>query len=169
MADFSGPYEAMIIAEGGYRLTDIKGDRGGQTYAGIARTRNPHWPGWAYIDRGETPPAALVRDFYRAEFWDRIRGDDIGSTEIAGMVFDFAVNAGVSVAVKLAQIVAGVTPDGKAGPKTAAALNNIDPQYFKTAYTLAKITRYVEIVGRDRSQGGFLLGWIRRALHGLKG
>ena len=169
MADFTGPYEAMIVAEGGYKLTNVKNDRGGLTYAGIARKRNPQWPGWAYIDGGDVPPTPLVRDFYRTEFWDRIRGDDIESTEIAGMVFDFAVNAGVSVAVKLAQIVAGVTPDGKAGPKTAAALNAVDPATFKTAYTLAKITRYVEIVGKDRSQERFLLGWMRRSLAGLKG
>ena len=167
MADFTGPYEEMILAEGGYRLTNIKGDRGGQTYAGIARTRNPHWSGWAYIDRKETPPTALVRDFYCAEFWDRIRGDELASAQIAGLIFDFAVNAGVSVAVKLAQIVAGVTPDGKAGPKTVAALNAVDPKYFNTAYTLAKITRYVEIVGRDRTQERFLLGWIRRSLSTL--
>ena len=167
MADFNGPYEAMILAEGGYRLTNVKNDRGGQTYAGIARTKNPHWPGWAYIDKGEFPPANLVRDFYRAEFWDRIRGDDLASTEVAGMVFDFAVNAGVSVAVKLAQIVAGVTPDGKAGPKTVAALDAVDPGVFRTNYTLAKIARYVEIVGKDRTQERFLLGWCRRSLKGL--
>lgn len=168
MADFTGPYEAMILAEGGYKLTKIKGDKGGQTYAGIARTRNPQWGGWHYIDNGEAPPASIVREFYRDNFWDAIRGDDIESTTIAGMVFDFAVNAGVSVAVKLAQVVAGVTPDGKSGPKTVAALSAVDPEHFKLAYTVAKIARYVEIVGKDRTQERFLLGWCRRSLAGLK-
>ena len=41
MADFAPAFEKMIHDEGGYQLTDIPGDRGGQTYAGIARKPNP--------------------------------------------------------------------------------------------------------------------------------
>ena len=36
------------------------------------------------------------------------------------------------------------------------------------AYALAKITRYRDIVQRDRTQGKFLLGWLNRTLNGLK-
>ncbi|NDF50116.1 MAG: surface-binding protein, partial [Betaproteobacteria bacterium] len=61
MADFAPAYEAMIRNEGGYVLHDVPGDRGGQTYAGIARNMNPRWPGWALIDRGQDVPAQLVR------------------------------------------------------------------------------------------------------------
>ena len=84
------------------------------------------------------------------------------------MVFDFAVNAGVSVAVKLAQVVAGVTPDGKAGPKTVAALSAVDSEHFKLAYTVAKIARYAAIANRDPSQKQFMLGWTNRALKVLE-
>ena len=45
MADFLPAYEAMIRNEGGYVLHDVPGDRGGQTYAGIARNMNLRWPG----------------------------------------------------------------------------------------------------------------------------
>lgn len=166
MADFLPAFERGIKNEGGYKLTDIAGDRGGQTYAGIARKPNPHWSGWAYVDRGQIPPTELVREFYKAEFWDRIRGDDIQSQVIAASLYDFAMNAGVGTAIKLAQLVVGVTPDGVLGSKSLAALNMADEGTFVLAYTLAKISRYVEIVGRDRSQGKFLLGWIRRSLEG---
>jgi len=58
--------------EGGYVLHEVPGDTGGMTYAGIARNKNPQWPGWALVDKKEfggslTP---MVREFYRTEFWD---------------------------------------------------------------------------------------------------
>ena len=105
-----------------------------------------------------------MRRFYRVNFWDRVRGDDITSQSIARSLFDFAVNAGDKVAIKLAQIVIGVTPDGAPGEKTLAALNAADPELFTARYTLAKIARYRDIVARDKTQGKFLLGWINRAL-----
>lgn len=37
MADFEPAFQRTLKAEGGFRLTNIKGDRGGQTYAGISR------------------------------------------------------------------------------------------------------------------------------------
>ena len=164
MADFLPAFEAMLLNEGGYKLTDIAGDRGGQTYAGIARKSNPNWPGWIYIDRGDTPPASLVRTFYKEEFWDRLCCDDIENEAIARSLFDFGVNAGWKTSAKLAQIVVGLTPDGKIGPKSLAELNHADPAMFKMGFTLAKIARYRDIVQQDRTQGKFLLGWINRAL-----
>ena len=170
MADFTPAFEKMIHDEGGYQLTDIPGDRGGQTYAGIARKPNPNWPGWALVDRqemgGQLTP--MVREFYRTNYWDRIRGDEIVDQQIAETIFNFGVNAGVGLAIKLAQVVAGATPDGGIGPKTIELLNRCTAKGFLASYTLAKITRYVEICMRDRSQSKFLLGWTRRALEGLK-
>jgi len=166
MADFLPAYEAMIRNEGGYVLHDVPGDRGGQTYAGIARNMNPRWPGWALIDRGQDVPAQLVREFYKTSYWDSIQGDRITSQVIAQTIFDFHVNAG-AVARKLAQLVVGATPDGIIGDKTLAALNAYDEDRFVMAYALAKIARYRDIVSRDRSQLKFLLGWINRTLQGV--
>lgn len=166
MADFLPAYEAMIRNEGGYVLHDVPGDRGGMTYTGIARKMNPQWPGWALIDRGAEVPAQLVREFYKANYWNPIQGDQITSQVIAQTIFDFHVNAG-AVARKLAQLVVGATPDGAIGPKTLAALNAYDPDRFVMAYALAKIARYRDIVSRDRSQLKFLLGWINRTLQGV--
>lgn len=164
MADFLQAFESMIRNEGGYVLHEVAGDRGGMTYAGIARKMNPQWPGWQAIDRGEIPASSLVRDFYRAGYWAPLRADEITSQAVARTLFDFAVNAGVKTAAKLAQIVAGVTPDGAFGPKTLAAVNAVDPEKFVALYALAKLARYRDIVMRDRSQQKFLLGWINRTL-----
>jgi lysozyme family protein len=169
MADFNPAFEKMLKDEGGFQLTDIPGDRGGQTYAGIARKPNPGWAGWQFIDRKDFGSATpLVREFYKSNFWDRVRGDDITNQAIAETIFNFAVNTGVGVASKLAQLIVGTTPDGAIGPKTLERLNICTAEKFLPAYTLAKIQRYVNICMKDRSQSKFLLGWVRRSLEGLK-
>lgn len=164
MADFNPAFERMLMNEGGFKLTNIAGDRGGQTYAGIARNPNPQWQGWSYIDRGEIPPTALVRAFYKTEFWDKVQGDSIVSQEVASNIFDFAVNAGVRTSVKLAQLCVQVSADGALGPKSLEALNACNPEVFVLRFALAKITRYRDIVTKDRTQIKFLLGWINRTL-----
>ena len=169
MADFNPAFEKMIHDEGGYQLTDIPGDRGGMTYAGIARKPNPDWAGWAFVDRKDFGGATqLVREFYKTNFWNRIRGDDITVQPIAETIFNFAVNTGTGVAIKLAQLIVGVTPDGAIGPKTVERLNICTAEKFLPAYALAKISRYAQICNKDRSQSKFLLGWVNRTLAGLK-
>lgn len=160
---FETAYDKMIQDEGGYVLHKIEGDTGGQTYAGIARNKNPNWPGWGFVDRGETPPTQMVRDFYRVNYWDDIQGDKLNPI-VASSIFNFAVNAGVSVASKLAQICVKTAPDGVIGARSVDALNRIDPELFVASYALAKVARYRDIVMRDRTQIKFLLGWLNRAL-----
>jgi lysozyme family protein len=168
MADFLPAFEAMIRDEGGYLLHDVPGDRGQLTYAGISRHFNPDWPGWEFVDRRETPPTPMVRNWYHTNYWLPIAGDHLIHQAVASSIFNFAVNSSApgrpTVAVKLAQLVAGATPDGSLGPRSVAALNAMDPEKFVMAYALAKIARYRDIVTRDRTQIKFLLGWINRTL-----
>jgi len=164
MTDFNSAFDKMIVNEGGYKLTEVKGDRGGQTYAGIARKAWPRWDGWTAIDDGQTPSTQSVRDFYKVNFWDKVQGDFLEHQRVAVSLFDFAVNAGVKTAIKLAQIIAGTAPDGVLGDKTLGALNTIPEDDFVARYALAKVARYAQIVTHDRSQGKFLLGWINRTL-----
>lgn len=170
MADFESAFQKTMQNEGGYRLHEVEGDRGGMTYAGIARRFHPGWAGWKIIDSGRMDDpdlTGMVRQFYRVNFWDRIGGDDIQAQQIAESVFDFAVNAGVRVAVKLAQLATGATPDGIVGPQTIGALNNTDPESFVAQYVVAKISRYAAICNHRPSQKKFLLGWINRTLKGV--
>ena len=167
MADFEPAFQRVLKDEGGFVLHHVPGDRGQLTYAGIARASWPSWVGWSLIDRGETPPAQVVRDFYKRHFWDDIRGDEITHQAVASDIFNFYVNTGRPAKV-LAQLVVGVTPDGAIGPRTVAAINQADPEKFVLAYAIAKITRYRDIVQRDRTQMKFLLGWLNRTLNGLK-
>jgi lysozyme family protein len=110
----------------------------------------------------------MVRGFYKAEFWDRLRGDEITNQVVAESVFNFGVNTGLGVAVKLAQLIVGATPDGAVGNVTLQKFNSVESESFKKSYALAKITRYADICNKNRTQSKFLLGWINRTLKGLK-
>lgn len=170
MAEFVQAFEQMMENEGGYKLHDVPGDRGGMTYAGIARKMNSNWPGWAWLDRGETPPTEIVRDFYLAGYWAPLRGNEIADQRVAESLFDFAVNTSApgrpSVAIKLAQVTAGATPDGAMGPKSLEAINALSPDLFLARFALAKLARYRDICTKDRGQMKFMLGWINRLLRG---
>ena len=109
----------------------------------------------------------MVREFYKENFWDKVKGDDIRNQQVAESIFDFGVNTGVRTASKLSQLVIDVTPDGIIGNVTIKKLNNADPELFISNYALAKISRYANIVTRNSSQRKFLLGWINRTLEGL--
>ncbi len=170
MADFEISFEKMIKNEGGYVLHNVTGDRGGMTYAGIARNYHPNWKGWSIIDRNDmenTELTQLVRDFYKINFWDKVKGEDIKKQGIAETLFDFAVNAGIRIASKLAQLVVDATPDGIIGARSVAKLNDVEEEIFIVKYALAKVARYAEICKRDPAQKKFLLGWINRTLEAL--
>ncbi len=170
MDNFEKAFEFMIKNEGGYILHKVKGDRGGQTYAGIARNFWGNWEGWEIIDNDDMENPALtgfVRDFYKKNFWDKIKGDLITDPMVSESIFDFAVNAGTKTASKLVQTVVGSTPDGILGKITIGKLNDHDSQLFIMAYSLAKLARYKWICRRDPVQKKFLYGWVTRILKGV--
>lgn len=166
MADFEPCYLKMVKDEGGFRLSKLKNDSGGLTFAGISRNNWPNWEGWALVDRGDRGSIELskaVRDFYYKEFWVKMKCDGLPQ-DAANLIFNFGVNASDRVAVKLAQLTVGTVPDGVMGPKTQAAITIMDSKWFRMAYTLAKIARYNEIVAKKPGQKEYLHGWISRAL-----
>ena len=165
MANHRAAFEKMIDNEGGFKLHKVKGDTGGWTFAGIAENYWPDWKGWPLVKSGREEEATpLVEEFYKINFWDKISGDKIENQSIAYDIYDFSVNAYWKTAARLAQRVIGAIPDGKIGPKTLEKLNAISEEDFEAKFALAKITRYVGIVNRNRSQGKFLLGWLNRTL-----
>lgn len=168
MANFDQAFDQAMLAEGGFKLHKVAGDTGGLTYGGIARNKNPDWTGWAYIDRGETPPTHLLRDYYREGWWDPIRGDEIKDQGVAYTLYSFATNSSArlrpTTAIKLAQLAAETVPDGVVGPKTVAAINALNPELFILRFGMARLARYVQIVRNDKTQLKFLLGWTARTI-----
>lgn len=159
MADFNIAITKTIAKEGGAKFTETAGDRGGKTKFGISQLSYPS------LDIANLTEER-AKEIYRADYWNRIRGDEIDDQSVAENIFDFAVNAGVRTAVRLAQVVLGVEADGVSGPKTVRALNSCNPDHFFASYTLAKIARYASICNKDKAQSKFLLGWVNRALGG---
>ena len=170
MDDFSRSFNFLMKLEGGFKLHEVPGDRGGMTYAGIARKFNPEWGGWEFLDNREKPPATLVKEFYHRKYWVQIQGDSI-KWPVNCSLFCCAVNMGTRKAIILIQIAVNalygerkLKPDGIIGDKTLSAVSTCDPKALLSAFTVAKVARYAEIVKRDRSQRKFLFGWINRAL-----
>jgi hypothetical protein len=116
MADFARFYPRLLANEGGYCHTP--GDAGQETWRGVARAFHPQWPGWPLVDaakrrlglRSPVPPAGypalnktlgadnalsdLVRAFYKTEFWDVLRLDEVRNQAVAEQLADHGVNAG---------------------------------------------------------------------------
>lgn len=175
MADFKQAFLKTAQFEGGY--SNHPADKGGETYKGIARNIHPKWAGWKIIDRYKTSPLSskqmtqvlensielddLVESFYRANFWNPIMGDDIMNQLIANNIYDFAVNSGVSRAVKYAQRIVGVVEDGAMGRVTIKAINaNIEG--FVTKYKASRLAFINKIIANNSAQEVFRKGWTNR-------
>ncbi len=182
MADFGPIFEKMIKMEGGFVLHEVEGDRGGMTYAGIARNFWESWPGWEKIDDKEFDAelTMMVRQFYYEHYWVPIQGDLIKCSAVTYHIFAFGVNTGRGVAARMAQQLIGALQDGVLGPKSIELLNELledekSSEIFVLRYSLLKIFRYKNICSADKrrskdvlkSNMKFLRGWINRVEGGL--
>lgn len=176
MADFEQAFQKTLANEGGFVHSNLPDDSGGETFAGVARNHHPTWPGWAIIDsRGVHDPrlTGLVREFFLANFWNPIHGNDIASQMIAESIYDMAVNSGVGTAARLVQIAVGTVPDGVIGAKTLAAINALDAetipaeQVFNLQLFTLKVSRFLDIGRKKKSQRQFYQSWIDRALRAV--
>ncbi len=174
MADFNLAFPLTIAHEGGY--DNDPDDPGGETYKGVARKIHSKWDGWTKVDmlkRQPGFPANLDKDaelqqdvlsFYRLTFWDKMNGDLIDDQDVANSIFDFGVNAGLSTSASLAQMVVGAEADGVIGPKSVSLINNFNSEHFLSAFTVAKIARYIHIVKKRPTSRKYFYGWVLRAL-----
>ena len=72
-----------------------------------------------------------VKPLYKAQYWDRIRGDGLPAG-VDYAVFDVAVNSGVVRAAKFLQACLGLPTDGIIGPATLAAVEDKNPRQLVT-------------------------------------
>lgn len=165
MADFNKAIEHTLRWEGGY--SNIEQDRGAETYCGISRKFHPNWDGWEIIDQSELEQGDIlpelnesVYSFYRFNYWDKYRVNEICNDKVAGFVFDWIVNSGKYGRTGL-QKPLGVYVDGIIGDKTIKAANNYDGSLFDVL-KVARIAFVKNIVISDPSQKKFLAGWLNR-------
>jgi lysozyme family protein len=187
MANFNEAYDITLDHEGGYSNDNT--DSGKETFRGISRKYHPDWLGWVIIDVAKTKPNfphslrdndnldALIRHFYRENYWNLFWGDDIPNQEVANEMFDTGVNMGVGRAVKYLQKGLNVlnrnqknyidiVEDGGFGTNTLTALN----QYLSTdkASFLLKVMNilqgmhYIDYMTKSPTQERFARGWLKR-------
>lgn len=180
--NFAEALTRVLEVEGGY--SNDPEDKGGETFAGIARRFWPEWLGWALIDAGRdaggvnmTPTLyTLVFEFYRIHFWNRVRGEELG--ELAYEVFELAVNTSVHTASILLQEALNLLNrngtawpellvDGVLGPKTLAGVRAAlrEPNGQRHVLKLVnglQLMHYVDLARRSPAQEKFLRGWLER-------
>ena len=161
MADFDIAVTKTLIHEGGSRVTNDKDDSGGLTKYGVSQRSYPN------VDiRSLTEDQA--KEIYKRDYWDKVKGDDITDQDVAGNLFDTAVNMGPRTASRLAQIALDIEPvDGIIGSISVKAINDATSEQFMAEFTIAKIARYAHICNKNKSQKKYLLGWVNRALGGV--
>lgn len=155
--------DRLIEVEGGEKFTNNPLDRGGPTKFGITQKTYSNFLGRpATVEDVKNMPRSHAYAIYKAEYWDKIGGDQIKLYPIAYAIFDQAVNRGVSTAVKQAQEVVGVKADGLAGSGTLNAINAISERDFLNRYLQKSLDAYQRIVDRDPTQNVFINGWKNR-------
>lgn len=154
---------ALVLAhEGGY--LDHPKDPGGPTNKGITQKTYD-----AYRKVKGLPLQSVkllssteTDDIYKRQFWSLVHADDLP----AGLdyaVFDFAVNSGVSRAVRYLQLAVGIQDDGVLGQQSLAAV-----------YASAKVNEEALILTYCANRLAFMkslatfaifgLGWTRRVV-----
>lgn len=153
----------------------------GMTYKGIYQTAHPKWEGWDVIREalekvnGDRKKAAellemdvelqaSVVEFYKREFWDKMKLDMVTSQKKADEMMVFGVNTHPVIAVKVAQRIVGALQDGVIGPKTLKALNEFDDDVFSETFDVLEKVHYDKIVERKPEKVIFLKGWRNRAV-----
>lgn len=122
MADqFSRALAKVLVSEGGYSNDPV--DPGGATNHGITQNVYDAWrlghgsgkQSVKYISDDE------VATIYRANYWNAVQGDQL-PPGVSYVVFDGAVNSGVSRSAKWLQTAVKANPDGQIGPATLRAV-----------------------------------------------
>ncbi|MBD0403222.1 glycoside hydrolase family 108 protein [Flammeovirga sp. EKP202] len=179
-AVFNKIYPKTITHEGYY--AKVSGDIGGETYMGVARKYHPNWEGWKIVDfekrkKGGRLPwnyrinnadlDQVVKGFYYKQFWLRRNLQHVKDANVAGLIFDFGVNAGGN-AVKVLQRVLNeqfgqkLSVDGAIGPITLKSINSVNQQSLFQSYTNERVAYYKHRATYP-NQSKFLKGWLKRA------
>lgn len=150
----------ILLHEGGF--VNHPSDPGGMTNLGVTKATYESWIGYPVneaIMRKLTPQ--LVKPLYRKKYWDMVRGDDL-PTGLDLCVFDFAVNAGPSRAVRYLQRMVGCDADGVMGPKTVSFTQQFCQENRYSHAVINYQDRRREYYKQLPTFKTFGRGWLRR-------
>lgn len=147
--------------EGGW--TDNPHDHGGATNHGITQTTYDLFRDRIHEGHQSVQyiTDAEVRAIYEDMYWTPAKCF-IMHNPLAVAHFDWAVNHGISGAIKTLQAALGVTADGIWGHKSATALAVSDPVETTQTYNTLRREWYRNRCESHPDQAVFLKGWLGR-------
>jgi lysozyme family protein len=178
MKTFDELFDGVLKHEGYY--AHVIGDRGGETYMGVARNLHPDWEGWQYIDayketygkikwnyKIDVPELTqLVKDFYKKTFYKKFSIDGILHGSLQEIIFDWCVNSGYWGARGVQRVLnqffgADLSIDGIIGKMTLASIAQCQPEELFSEIKKARIRYYHKIAKKGKNHL-FLEGWLKR-------
>jgi lysozyme family protein len=158
--DFKQCLALTLRFEGGY--SNHTADPGGATMCGVTQKVYD-----SFRTKKGLPAQAVrgisqveIEEVYKVGYWFP-SGASSSSAVLAPVLFDFAVNSGVTQALKTCQSVLGLTCDGVLGPKTVDRLSRatlLDAQRLLDA----RQAFFDRICQKIPARKVFLAGWTNR-------
>ena len=146
----------VLKAEGGF--VDNPKDPGGMTNLGVTKAT---WEAYVKHPVDEAAMRSLgpmdVAPLYQSRYWNVARCDELPSG-VDYVVFDCAVNSGVSQAVKFIQRALNVVVDGIIGAQTIAAASQREPSELIEQVCEERL----QFLQSLRTWDAFGKGWQRR-------
>jgi len=181
---FVEAYNSVMGSEGGY--ADLKGDKGGETYKGIARNFHKEWQGWDIIDKykSEYPnnfKEYLAKDnslqnfvvlFYKQNYWDVFKGDELPFL-VAEELLDQSVNQGtgklggerlqeaLNLLNRNGKLFKDLDVDGVVGSETLKAVKKVNQRRLVKVLNGLQFMRYYELDTKNPANKRFV-GWFDR-------
>ncbi len=178
MRTFDELFKGVIKYEGYY--ANVPGDKGGETYMGVARNLHPNWEGWKIIDaykqeHGEPKRNTmidipeltnLVMEFYRHTFYHTYHIESINNGALQEIIFDWIVNSGYWGSVGVQKVLNQffdyeLKLDGIIGKQTIAAINSCESELLFDTIKSARI-HYCHVISQKGKNYLFLEGWLNR-------
>lgn len=184
MALFEPAYLLERKHEGYY--VNNPSDKGGETYAGIARNIYPNEPIFKVIDSykqklgrplkvNERVPDTenLVRQFY-LNLWEKNGFGKIVNQDVANILYDWFINSGYLAFNTKAIETFGVQEilnrdfkkslrlDARLGTDTINTINAVNGPLLYNTIKKERINFYKNLVTKNPSQSVFLAGWLKR-------
>lgn len=181
---FTEALNNVIGIEGGYAF--LKGDRGGETYKGIARHYNPSWKGWDIIDSyknvyregftihlgNDEELQQEVEKFYRENYWEKFKGNSLPYI-VAEELLEQSVNLGtwktagsnlqkaLNLLNKNGRLFDDLVIDGLVGQKTINAVKRVNERRLVKVLNGLQFMRYYKLDTNNPENERFV-GWFDR-------
>jgi lysozyme family protein len=150
--NFDEAFHHLLGHEGAY--SNHPNDPGGETMWGVTKAVAR---ADGYVGEMKDFPVEAAKSIYREKYWDAVQAEKL-PPKIRYAVFDAAVNSGPSTSIKWLQESVGATPDGVLGPKTLAAINELNPEGILRRMLAKRLTEMTNMSGWP----SFSRGWARR-------